>query len=199
MKKWLRLLTLFVLVLALALTGCTAQSDRGSSRDDDDDDDRQEDIRTEVNYDPPEEVCEAFFAAYITLDGETAGALLSGMGEPYSFGTLTGLLAQNTKVTLGDAETEEETCRIPATVETIDLQAVLENIPEDTASTGEAGAWLAEALSDADAPRKTFETEVWLVLEEDEGWRVELTPSLSDALMGGYLTMLSAGAGEVQE
>ncbi len=198
MKRRHILLALLVLVLAAAmlLGGCTYQSDRA----DRDWDEGEEEEEREERRDPEDalEICEEFFDAYTELDAEATGRLLTGMGDPFSFGTLTGILAESAAVELGEPELEDDTCTIPVTIETIDLQAVFAELPDTIASKEEATQWLSEAMGAKDAPRKTFETEALLVLEED-GWKVELTGGLSDALMGGYFTMLSEMTGEAKE
>lgn len=190
MRKHSKKLRLLAMALALAmlalLAGCTYQGD-GSEWDDDEDADFSETEQQELI--PPDEVVRTFFDAYTTLDAETTGSLLTGIGDPYAFGTLTGLLAQHITVEFGEPEQDGDICVIPVTIQNIDLRAVFGKLPDTIGSNEEASAWLAEAMAAADVPMTTFETQVYLV-REDAGWRVELTTGLSDALLGGYFTMM---------
>ncbi len=194
LRRIFPLMLALLLAFSLAFTGC-------ANPDAEDDSHRRDEEEEEEIYqaDPEEalETCEDFFDAYRELDSAKTGSLLTGMGEPYPFGTLTGILARNMQVDLEAGALEEDMCRIPATIETVDLQAVFRGLPDTIASTEEASAWLADALSADDAPRQTYAVEVLMVLD-GEDWKVELTGALSNALLGGYFSLLDELSGEVE-
>lgn len=140
--------------------------------------------------------CEAFFTAYAQTDGQGAGALLAGGGGDMQFGALTGAVARQTRVELGQMnETEEGSVTISARITTVDLQAVLNRIPATVDSAEAAARWLEEALAADDVEMKTFDVEIAMVQVEEQ-WKISMTPELADALMGGYYSMLS---GIIQE
>lgn len=135
--------------------------------------------------------CEAFVAAYAQSDGQGAGALLAGGGGDMQLGALTGAVARQTRVELGQMkEAEEGSVTIAARITTVDLQAVLNRIPASVDSAEAASRWLEEALAADDVETKTFDVEIAMVQVEEQ-WKISMTPELADALMGGYYSMLS--------
>ena len=135
------------------------------------------------------ERCEDFFNAYTKLDGETAGALLTGLGEPLSFGQLSAAMAESLTAELGDAVVDGETVRVNAVITSIDIAGVLEAVPQTVSSQEEAAEALEELLRAPDAPFKVFQVEVLMVLQ-DGAWRLKMTPELSDALLGGSQSLV---------
>lgn len=197
-KKRIRLLTL-LLAFALLLTGCRAmntpadneadgaETEIGDEQTGEDTDDRD-----------PAQICQAFLDAYAAQDSETTGSLLTGLGDPYSFGELTALLARNMTAKLGEGETVENYFVIPATINNVDMAAVLEELPENIASTEEAQAWLAGAFAADGVPMKDYEVRVYLI-RQNGAWKVEMTTDLADALLGGYFTLMRELAGEGEQ
>ena len=85
---------------------------------------------------------------------------------------------------------------VSSVITAVDLQKVLEGLPETIDSVESAKEALTAALNAEDVPTKTFEVDVNLV-PEDEKWVVEMTPELADALLGGYYSILEEAAKEV--
>lgn len=85
---------------------------------------------------------------------------------------------------------------VSTVITAVDLQKVLETLPETIDSVESAKEALIAALSAEDVPTKTFEVDVNLV-QKDETWAVEMTPELADALLGGYYSILEEAAKEV--
>ena len=85
---------------------------------------------------------------------------------------------------------------VSTVITAVDLQKVLETLPETIDSVESAKEALIAALSAEDVPTKTFEVDVNLV-QKDEAWAVEMTPELADALLGGYYSILEEAAKEV--
>ena len=83
----------------------------------------------------------------------------------------------------GDAE-------VQAQITNIDMEAVIEGLPEDISSKEEATEAMIKAIKDKDAPTATFEVTL-LFTKTEETWLVEITPELSDALLGGYQSFLN--------
>ena len=81
-------------------------------------------------------------------------------------------------------------------IQAVDLQKVLEALPETTDSVESAKEALIAALSAEEVPIKEFEVNVTLA-QRDETWVVEMTPELADALLGGYYSILREAAKEV--
>ena len=88
--------------------------------------------------------------------------------------------------------------QVSAVVTSVDLRQVLESLPDTADSTEAAREALSAALADENVPTRSFDVDVTLV-RQDDGWTVQMTPSLADALLGGYYSILREAAEEVKE
>lgn len=124
--------------------------------------------------------CEDFFRAYSSGDSW-------GMTEP---------MAEKLRFEINNVKSKGDEILVSTAVTAVDLQKVLESLPDTIDSTDAAREALAAAFSAEDVPVKEFEVEVSLVKEEEK-WVVQMTPELADALLGGYYSILKEAAGEV--
>ncbi len=132
-----------------------------------------------------EQACQDFLEAYVQGDSREVSRLLGLPEESAQLGTLQSALAQRAEWELKEPEASGETARVPAVITNVDVEAVLEGLPEDIASVEEAREALQAAFEDKDAPMREFPVELELQKGED-GWQLVMTPELSDALLGGY-------------
>ena len=141
------------------------------------------------------EVCEDFFDAYVSCDGEELAEKMEGLEESVPFGGLQQQMAEGMDFETKKVKSEGDTMLVSAVITSVDLRRVLESLPETVDSIEAAKEALAEAFAERDVPLREFEVDVVLVQEDDE-WVVQMTPGLADALLGGYYSMIEELAEE---
>ena len=115
---------------------------------------------------------------------------------PVPFTDIQSGMAKNLQFETKTVKSDGDTMVVSSVITAVDLQKVLEGLPETIDSVESAKEALTAALNAEDVPTKMFEVDVNLVLE-DEKWVVEMTPELADALLGGYYSILEEAAKEV--
>lgn len=129
-----------------------------------------------------------FLDKYTALDG-TASALLTSKlaGEDLKFEGFQRLLATPLQYEIGEITQNGETAVASIHISNIDFAAAFESV---IAAVGENSteeailALLQQTLSASDCPRRDFTCTVPLI-RDGEGWLIEMTPDLSNALLGG--------------
>jgi len=142
------------------------------------------------------DACGKFLEAYARHDGEAAVQLTDEFDTAaFDFEGVQGMLCPDMKFELGNAETVSDgKVKVRASITNVDLKEALMLLENQ----GEFGMEeLQQALSKTECPKKTYDAEVYVVQTED-GWRVQLGGSLSDALLGGYLSILEEAHGGEQ-
>ena len=140
--------------------------------------------------------CEDFFQAYSSCDSQALTDSMEGLAAPAPFTDIQRGMAENLQFETKKVKSKGDTMVVSAVITAVDLQKVLETLPETIDSVESAKEALTTALSAEDVPTKTFEVDVNLV-PKDETWAVEMTPELADALLGGYNSILEEAAKEV--
>ena len=140
--------------------------------------------------------CEEFFASY--AGGEESGLAIEGFGASEPLEGLQLQMAERLEFEVRDASGSGDAMQVSAVVTSVDLRQVLESLPDTVDSTEAAREALSAALADENVPTRSFDVDVTLV-RQDDGWTVQMTPSLADALLGGYYSILREAAEEVQE
>ena len=121
---------------------------------------------------------------------------MGGLAAPVPFTDIQSGMAKNLQFETKTVKSDGDTMVVSSVITAVDLQKVLEGLPETIDSVESAKEALTAALNAEDVPTKMFEVDVNLVLE-DEKWVVEMTPELADALLGGYYSILEEAAKEV--
>ena len=121
---------------------------------------------------------------------------MGGLAAPVPFTDIQSGMAKNLQFETKTVKSDGDTMVVSSVITAVDLQKVLEELPETIDSVESAKEALTAALNAEDVPTKTFEVDVNLV-PEDEKWVVEMTPELADALLGGYYSILEEAAKEV--
>lgn len=94
-------------------------------------------------------------------------------------------------------EQENGTIIVDMFIETTDLKALLESLPEDISSQEEAGIKMKELV--ATTPRKKFSAKVSMVyVEETEDFEIEIDVSFANAVTGGMYDLLVELMGGVE-
>lgn len=140
--------------------------------------------------------CEDFFQAYSSCDSQALADSMEGLASPTPFTDIQREMAENLQFETKKVKSKGDTMVVSAVITAVDLQKVLEALPETIDSVESAKEALTAALSAEDVPTKTFEVGVNLV-QKDETWAVDVTPELADALLGGYYSILEEAAKEV--
>lgn len=140
--------------------------------------------------------CEDFFQAYSSCDSQALADSMEGLAAPAPFTDIQRGMAENLQFETKKVKSKGDTMVVSAVITAVDLQKVLETLPETIDSVESAKEALTTALSAEDVPTKTFEVDVNLV-PKDETWVVDVTPDLADALLGGYYSILEEAAEEV--
>lgn len=98
-----------------------------------------------------------------------------------------GLFAEQIEYTILDANEQEEYIIVNVEIKNIDFKiafnAVLDQLSSDPTSE-EILNELKQKLSNRDCPKKIFQCEV--LLTNNDGYKIVMTDSLSNALLGGY-------------
>lgn len=105
-------------------------------------------------------------------------------------------MAENLQFEAQKVKSKGDTMVVSAVITVVDLQKVLETLPETIDSTDAAKEALSAAFGAEDVPTKEFEVDVSLA-QEDGKWVVQMSPDLADALLGGYYSILKEAAKEV--
>ena len=140
--------------------------------------------------------CEDFFQAYSSCDSQALADSMEGLAAPAPFTDIQRGMAENLQFETKKVKSKGGRMLVSAVITAVDLQKVLETLPETIDSVESAKEALIAALSAEDVPTKTFEVDVNLV-PKDETWVVDVTPDLADALLGGYYSILEEAAEEV--
>ena len=141
-------------------------------------------------------VCEDFFQAYSSCDSQALADSMEGLTASTSFTDIQRRMAEHLQFEMKKIKGKGDTMVATTVIQAVDLQNVLEALPETTDSVESAKAALIAALSAEEVPIKEFEVNVTLA-QRDETWVVEMTPELADALLGGYYSILREAAKEV--
>lgn len=194
MKK--RLLMFAVLaVLIVGGTGCSkfAEVKEMFAESEEEGDSEKEETSEAPAFEGEEgevqDACSTFFEAYTALDGEKAGEMIR-YGQTLEFSELQGALSEDIQVVISSIQVDGGDAEVQAQITNIDMEAVIEGLPEDISSKEEATEAMIKAIKDKDAPTATFEVTL-LFTKTEETWLVEITPELSDALLGGYQSFLN--------
>lgn len=148
------------------------------------------------NKEEAQAACEDFFQAYSSCDSQALADSMEGLTAPAPFTDIQRGMAENLQFETKKVKNKGDTIVVTAVITAVDLQRVLETLPETIDSVESAKEALTAALSAEDVPTKTFEVDVNLV-RKDETWVVDVTPELADALLGGYYSILEEAAKEV--
>lgn len=148
------------------------------------------------NKEEAKAACDDFFQAYSSGDGQALADSMGGLAAPVPFTDIQSGMAKNLQFETKTVKSDGDTMVVSSVITAVDLQKVLEGLPETIDSVESAKEALTAALNAEDVPTKMFEVDVNLVLE-DEKWVVEMTPELADALLGGYYSILEEAAKEV--
>ena len=148
------------------------------------------------NKEEAQAACEDFFQAYSSCDSQALADSMEGLATSTPFTDIQRGMAENLQFETKNVKREDDTMVVSTVITAVDLQKVLETLPETIDSVESAKEALITALSAEDVPTKTFEVDVNLV-QKDETWAVEMTPELADALLGGYYSILEEAAKEV--
>ena len=140
--------------------------------------------------------CEDFFQAYSSCDSQALADSMEGLATSAPFTDIQRGMAENLQFETKKVKSKDDTMVVSTVITAVDLQKVLETLPETIDSVESAKEALIAALSAEDVPTKTFEVDVNLV-PKDETWVVDVTPDLADALLGGYYSILEEAAEEV--
>lgn len=140
--------------------------------------------------------CEDFFQAYNSCDSQALADSMEGLTVPTPFTDIQCGMAENLQFETKKVKSKGDTMVVSAVITAVDLQRVLETLPETIGSVESAKEALTAALSAENVPTKTFEVDVNLV-KTAETWVVDVTPELADALLGGYYSILEEAAKEV--
>lgn len=140
--------------------------------------------------------CENFFQAYSSCDSQALTEFMEGLAAPAAFTDIQRGMAKSLQFELKKVKSKGNTMVVSAVITAVDLQKVLESLPETADSKESAKEALAAALDAENVPTKEFEANVSLV-QKDEKWAVKMTPELADALLGGYYSILKEAAEEV--
>ncbi len=208
-----------LIVLAMCITGCSGDKamseapdpEREASSDSAKDQDSEtsqpsaemsgESERDEMEAAPDSEVllavCEDFFSAYAALDGSTAGSLLQS-GSSIHFSNLHGALSRHVEAELGACAIDGDTATVDVSITNADIAAVIAALPSYIASQEEASEAMIDALGASDVPTAVFDVTLSLARCSGE-WRIEMTPELSNALLGGYHTLVDSMAQTIVE
>ncbi len=182
-------------VLALGAAGCSrlaevkdvfTKSQEGSGKKEETEADETE---LEGEEGEVQKACDAFFEAYTSLDGEEAGKMIH-YGDPITFSRLQGALSENIQVEISSVAVDGDDAEVTAEITNIDMAAIIEDLPEDVSSKEEAAEAMVDAISHKDAPTAVFEVTL-LFTRVDGQWLIEMTPELSDAVLGGYQSFLN--------
>lgn len=148
------------------------------------------------NKEEAQAACEDFFQAYSSSDSQALADSMEGLTVPTPVTDIQRGMAENLQFETKKVKNQGDTIVVTAVITAVDLQRVLETLPETIDSVESAKEALTAALSAEDVPTKTFEVDVNLV-RKDETWVVDVTPELADALLGGYYSILEEAAKEV--
>ena len=148
------------------------------------------------NKEEAQAACEDFFQAYSSCDSQALADSMEGLATSAPFTDIQRGMAENLQFETEKVKSQGDTMIVSTVITAVDLQKVLETLPETIDSVESAKEALIAALSAEDVPTKTFEVDVNLV-QKDETWAVEMTPELADALLGGYYSILEEAAKEV--
>ena len=148
------------------------------------------------NKEEAQVACEDFFRAYSSCDSQALADSMEGLATSAPFTDIQRGMAENLQFETKKVKSKDDTMVVSTVITAVDLQKVLETLPETIDSVESAKEALIAALSAEDVPTKTFEVDVNLV-QKDEAWAVEMTPELADALLGGYYSILEEAAKEV--
>ena len=131
--------------------------------------------------------CESFLQAYVSLDGEEVAKSLGGMNGAEEFSDLQGAVAQRIAYQTKGVQMEEGRAVVSTVITAIDLEAVFSSLPEGIDSAEGAKEALLQAFAADDVPMRVVEIEL---LGSADDWTVQMTPELSDALLGGYHSLM---------
>ena len=137
------------------------------------------------------DACQAFFDAYAARDGEAVGDRMQGGGDGLTFSRMQGALAGRMEAEAGSAKVNGEEATVSAEMVSIDVAAVFKGVPQTVESREAALSSLIAAFEAPDVPTREFKVTVKMVKENGE-WLVQMTPELSDALLGGYNSLLAS-------
>ena len=133
--------------------------------------------------------CESFLQAYVSLDGEQVAKSLGEMNGAEEFSDLQGAVAQRIAYQTKGVLMEEGRAVVSTVITAIDLEAVFSSLPEGINSAEGAKEALLQAFAADDVPMREFVVEIELLGSADD-WTVQMTPELSDALLGGYHSLM---------
>lgn len=140
--------------------------------------------------------CQQFFNAYTAGEGEQVGDYLSGGFAAGEFSSIQNALAKHTSIELKSSVGDEDTAQVNAVITCIDIAAVMQALPQDIDSKKSAKKAMLTAFDEENVPLRDFEITIELVKIEDK-WLVSMNSQLSDALLGGFHSMLEEMAQEV--
>ena len=158
----------------------------------------------------PEQVqnaCEDFLSAYCQNDASAVTELLADAsygseinlsGYPEISGKeMTWQLGEVTKAE--EAESDQPRYYVQAEITSLDFPTLAgdESFLTRTAQSDVLTA-LQEVIAEGSAPEKTYEVQIQLI-RENENWKVRMDNSLSDALLGGYVTFYQEMTDEFME
>ena len=138
--------------------------------------------------------CEDFIKAYATNDGVTVGKLLNGDDTPVDFSGLNGILAANMdpSIEIQDISVENGEATVQANVKNIDLAKALSQVPDSIQDKDAASAYLRTVLTPGNNEKIVYPVSILLIQHGDQ-WQIQMTPSLSNALLAGYNDLLTEG------
>lgn len=152
-----------------------------------------------VSTAPIKACCEEFIKAYAAKDGETAGKLLNGDDTPVDFSGLSGLLAENMDpaIEIQDVSVSGDEATVQANVKNINISSVLTAAPDSIRDRDGAAAYLQAALEPGKNEKVVYPVSILLIWQGDQ-WRIQMTPSLSNALLAGYNDLLTEGMEDIE-
>lgn len=134
--------------------------------------------------------CQEFFEAYAAADGAMAEKYLVGGFASGELTPMQSALAERTSVKIKAAKADGDSAEVKVVISCIDVVAVIKNLPEDIDSEEQAKAALISAFTKEDVPTRETEVKVQMV-NTDGKWLVSMSAELSDALLGGFQTMIN--------
>lgn len=168
-------LILLTIALAISCTGC-GQSNGSAAK----------------------KACKAFFTAYENSDSMETAAYFGDLYTAAAFSELQCALAAKTHTEVKKASTTDNMVQVAVTVETIDVPAVISALPDTVTSTELAEEALLSAFQANDVPLRTFDVTA-LMVQENGTWTIQMTPELSNALLGGFQEMLDDLSNNISE
>ena len=159
-----RKLILLLLTAALMLTGCAGKAQNKEAA----------------------ELCEAFFTAFTECESAAVGRMLEGSGSPFGFNDLTAAMAKRTETEIKKVSVKGEISAVSVKIRTVDFEAILDKVSEETDSEQSAHDYLLKAIQAENAKMKAFNTDIYV-----KNGKIQMTSDLADALTGGYMSVLN--------